>query len=130
MAILSKLLKIWVLGSRTTNTTPLLISLLLGVAAVTVFSIFSAIFIAVFVGAVLFALYNQLLIAGLTAAAAGSIIALILLALIGGSFMIIKKKVFSISAVLSVILSAQISPISSRVNGLADAFMSGFNKQN
>lgn len=126
MPILSMLLKLWALNKTVSSTTPLFAQLFIGMVAVTLLAVFSAILLALLVGGGLWGLYTLFTAYGLEPLhAMVALIGIVLVALLSVA-LIIRQKVLGLRNMALKIFYLQ-HPLGSRVSGVTDAFMQGFN---
>jgi predicted permease len=128
MSLLSRLLKIWLVGRTVSATTPLLMRLVVGIALVSLLVALGAVLLAILIGMVVWFAYGQLIANGATdyqamATIAGSI--LLLLTLI--ALWIRVHWLRSMGLIRNIAYLR--TPISGRINMFSDAFMAGFNNK-
>lgn len=128
MAIVSKLLGIWLAGRTVTSTTPLFMRLLAAVAAVAVLSAMASALLALLFAGILWLIYGELIAHGLAPQMAlVSMIGLVLMAL---SIMVyfVQRYVSQIRLLSNRVIVGQ-SPVTGGLGAVADAFMQGLNRR-
>jgi len=126
MALLNRLLGIWIVGKTVSSTTPLFIRLILGMAVITLLAVFCAVILAMLVAGGAWFGYSQMVDNGVTEVAAFSIIGLIMFSLLLTIGLFLQHYLRKANAIAKRIMYLQ-APISGRFSMISDAFMNGFN---
>ena len=129
MSVASKLIGIWMFKRTVSSTTPLLMRLLLGMAALTVSAVILAILGAAIVFGLLWVAYEQLVTNGVPPHNAELIIGGVVLALFAYTLGLVQSHWRSMRKVANSIIYMQ-APISGKLSTLADAFMDGYEHPN
>lgn len=125
MSMISKVLGIWAVSKTVSATTPLFLRLILGMAAITVMSVVAAILIVMLITGGLWMFHSQLILAGATPALALMMTGLIVLLMLAIMAMVAQNYWRKVKHITTRMMNMQ-APVSSRMTGLADAFMDGF----
>lgn len=125
MSMISKVFGIWAVGKTVSATTPLFLRLILGMAAITVMSVVAAILITMLIAGGLWFVHAQLVLAGATPPMALMMVGLIVLLMLAIMALLAQSYWRRMKGTAARMMNMH-APVSSRMSGLADAFMDGF----
>ena len=129
MSMINKLIGAWVVNKAVSSTTPLIMRLLIGMAAISMVTIFTAFLAAIITGAGMWLAYHGLIASGITPANAVLLIGMFLFALLFVLAMIMQHYWRKVSTTFNQIVHMQ-SPVGGRVSSLVDSFIAGFHSPN
>jgi hypothetical protein len=124
MAWLSKLVGIWLAKRTVTSTTPLFMRLLAALAAIAVLAALASALLALAMAGVLWLIYEQLLLHGLSQQMALLSMIGIVLILLAILTLFVQDHIDRIRALSRRIIANQ-EPVTGRLSGLANAFIRG-----
>ena len=127
MSILSKLLGVWAMEKTLSTTTPLLMRLALGMAAITLLSMMATFLFAIVVAVLTWYSYLLMLAHGIAQTDALLVILLTLLTLLVVVGCYIRSCWLKTTLVIRKLIHRQM-PLRGRVSALSDAFMHGYQR--
>lgn len=126
MSMINKLIGIWAINKTVSSATPLFMRLLVGMAAVTVCAVISAIVVTILLTGAVWLSYTQMIQQGVTETTAMLIIGAILLAFLAYLMMTLQHHARKLRAGFRKMIYAQ-EPMSTRLSDISNAFLDGFN---